>query len=427
MRLPLPTVRTAGSSGLLCAVLATAAALPFSMAPVPRIAVGLGAFTGGVLASLIQEAACLKLQRSQAGALQEFAGNAADCALTVSPDLQVLHVSRGAVRYDMDPAGIRGRMIREVFPAETSEVIANVVDMAIRSADGVSPTATAPIQLPRGDSRQFEITAYQLRPATAPLLYVLLRDVTALQAVRTGMTQFERQAAVAQLAAGVAHNFNNILAGIMLNVSLMVDAEGEELLHLSDRIIQSADRGAALSRNLLTFARGQVPALGPVAIHPLLADVVLLFETEAHRRGIRLLWEADPALVALGDRSQIQQILISLLFNARDAIGDAGMIRISATRKGDQAQIDVANNGHPIRRDHLPLIFLPFFSTRGGTEHGAGLGLPVCLTLARGMGGTITVKSPPEGETIFSLVLPGASSHEVQAGSEAGRSAHSGR
>jgi signal transduction histidine kinase len=135
---------------------------------------------------------------------------------------------------------------------------------------------------------------------------------------------------------------------------------------------------------------------------------MLLFDTEAKRHAVTATWDADPLLTVRGDRNQIQQILLNLLFNAREAVGSDGWVRITATADKGEGWITVSNSGPPLPAAHLPLIFLPFFTTKQDQPHGHGMGLAVCLSLARRMGGTITVKSEPGGETAFSLVLPSA-------------------
>lgn len=374
-----------------------------TVAPVVLLLAAAGA---GLTMQRIYHVAQQRSQRERTATFLGFLERLAHITFVLNAEERIAYISPGATRFGIDPATMVGQSWRKaILPCNLP-----LVESLLGSIGKDVPDAAGPrlleLTLRRGDQRFCDVTAFRFPADPDVHTVVLLYDVTDRQVVRDSMADIDRMAAVAHLSAAVAHNFNNILAGIMLNAGLLADAEGEERLVLSERVIASAERGAALCRNLVTFAQRETPTLGQVPVRPLLSDLMLLFETEAKRHSVTATWDADPALTVWGDRNHIQQILLNLLFNAREAVGTDGLVRITASACAEEVRITVSNSGPPLPAAHLPLIFLPFFTTKDDHPHGHGMGLAVCLNLARGMGGTITVKSAPGGETTFTLVLP---------------------
>lgn len=355
-------------------------------------------------------AACLLMQdgaiRKQVAGFRDFLERISDWAIIVKQNGDLVFATKGAKELGLCPGGDHQRNWPNCLPADLHPFISELLATAQSSARGVAGPACCELTLPRGDRRVFEITVYRYTQDSSPLYAIIFRDITASHRFSAGLTQMDRYAAVAHVSAGVAHNFNNILAGIMLNAGLLADATGEDQRRLADRIIASAEKGADLCRKLLRFARDEKPTLGPVPVDSLLLDVVSLFETEANRHGIMVTWSTEPELVLRGDRNQAQQILLNLLFNAREAIGRNGQISIHAVRGGADISIAVCNSGPPIPPAQMHLIFLPFFSTKTHIVQGIGMGLAVSQGLAGGMGGHIEAQSPAEGPVCFTLVLP---------------------
>lgn len=364
--------------------------------------IGLAVVGIGVVLHLVIQR---RVIQDQIYGFREFLNRVADWAVVVDPNQRVTYVTDGARRYGFDPLAMRGRPWGSALPPDHHGFVAELHRAAEASPEGVAGPASGWLSLPRGDRRSFEVTAHRTgRQRRSCVLF--FRDVTERERIKQNMAHLDHMASVAHLSAGVAHNFNNVLSSIILNAGLLAEAEGDDRQRLFNRIVTSAEKGAALCRKLLTFARGDSPAVGPISAASLLGDLVTLFETEANRHAVKVTWSAEPDLSLLGDRTQVQQILLSLLFNAREAIGQNGRIEIKAVRSGQHARVAVCNSGRPIPPHQLPLIFLPFFSARTDVVQGTGMGLPVSLGLAAGMGGNIEVESPAEGPTCFTLVLP---------------------
>jgi two-component system cell cycle sensor histidine kinase/response regulator CckA len=238
------------------------------------------------------------------------------------------------------------------------------------------------------------------------------------------LRQAQRMEAVGRLASGIAHDFNNLLTAIQghaqfLNEDLPAGhgsrADVEEILH-------SADRAAALTRQLLAFSRGQ--SIQPETIQ--LNTVVTAMERLLRRvisEDIALESVLEPQLWAVrADPSQIEQILVNLIVNARDAMPRGGRITIKtanaelatsyAQRReevepGEYVMLAVSDTGIGMDRDTQARIFEPFFTTKG-PDQGTGLGLSTVFGIVKQMGGHIFVYSEPEQGTTFKVYLPRA-------------------
>ncbi|MCC6623139.1 MAG: response regulator [Deltaproteobacteria bacterium] len=227
--------------------------------------------------------------------------------------------------------------------------------------------------------------------------------------------------ALGQLAAGVAHDFNNRLVIILGHAELMREqlAPGDPLREHLDQILASAQRSAELTRQLLAFSRRQV--LAPRAFD-LTATVDNLRKMLSRLLGERI--ELVSVLGAKGpifaDPGQIEQVLVNLAVNARDAMPQGGRLtlttadvdalppEVSAPGQGPWVELAVSDTGHGIAEDELPRIFEPFFTTKP-TGSGTGLGLSTVEGIVRQSGGVVTVQSRPGLGTTFRVFLPRAS------------------
>ncbi len=211
----------------------------------------------------------------------------------------------------------------------------------------------------------------------------------------------QRLETVGLLAGGVAHDFNNLLMTILANAEFAAeDSDDPDVEASLGEIITASKRGADLTRQLLGFARRQphLPAdvdLGEVvrSMEPLLKRV--LPET------IRLTTEVASQCGAHVDVGQIQQVLLNLVINARDAIDAQGHVRVTVDADRESARIVVQDDGSGIGAEALPHIFDPFFTTKDATG-GTGLGLSMVHGIVEQHGGAIDVESEP-GNTAFTL------------------------
>jgi signal transduction histidine kinase len=249
-------------------------------------------------------------------------------------------------------------------------------------------------------------------------------DVTEQRAVERQLRHAQRMEAVGQLTGGVAHDFNNLLAIVIGTLDLLLqqlpaDGEPQELVN---QAIEAAERGAALTRRLLAFARQQT--LRPVAtgINALIAGMQpLLQRAVGEPIVITLQAQADlwPARV---DPGQLEHAILNLAVNARDAMPQGGTLAIATfntviepdntvdqtdATAGDYVCIRVSDSGTGIPPDTLPRVFEPFFTTKE-VGQGSGLGLSMVFGFVKQSGGQVRIDSELGAGTSVTLYLPRA-------------------
>ncbi|HLK40411.1 MAG TPA: ATP-binding protein [Polyangiaceae bacterium] len=240
----------------------------------------------------------------------------------------------------------------------------------------------------------------------------ILRDVTDRKrseverdALQRQLASAQRMEAMGRIAGGVAHDFNNLLT-IVLGAVDSIGSTGGAADGALDDVREAARRGTLLTRQLLAFSR-------PHLAHPRLTDVNGAIRTirpvleRLVGHGITLEVRLAPSLPAvLVDRGQLDQVLLNLTANARDAMSGGGTLTIATASKDDEptVEIGVADTGHGMDSDTLASIFEPFYTTKG--EHGTGLGLAVVHSVVRAAGGTVTAESEPGVGSIFRVALP---------------------
>ena len=222
------------------------------------------------------------------------------------------------------------------------------------------------------------------------------------------LAQADKLASVGRLAAGIAHEINNPLTGVLSYASLLRkrmehDASACEDL---DVIVRETVRCREIIRRLLDFARPTAPARKAMDLNEVVRRSVSVVMTQLSLHHVDLSLDlASDLPTVLADANQIQQVVVNLLLNAADAIGTAGgKIRLT-TRLGAAASIELLleDSGCGIPPEDLPRIFEPFFTTKG--NHGTGLGLAVSWGIVEAHGGSLTVQSEPGHGTHFTLSL----------------------
>jgi PAS domain S-box-containing protein len=257
---------------------------------------------------------------------------------------------------------------------------------------------------------------------TPVLMRVVARDITEKKQLEEKILHAQRIDSIGNLAGGVAHDFNNILTSILGSTALMkrklrrTDAWGQFV----DIIETAAKRGASLTRQLLTFARKSNVQFRPVIVNYILSETIQLFERSIDKTiAVRNMFSEEPCIVN-GDEGQIQQAVLNLLINARDAIQEEGSItvrggvvdfdsqtfrNVKETKSGKYVAITVADTGQGMDRKVQQRIFEPFFTTKEQGK-GTGLGLSVVYGVVNGHNGFIALQSEPGKGTEFSLYFP---------------------
>ncbi len=280
--------------------------------------------------------------------------------------------------------------------------------------------------------RRFEIIARPLETGPMPESWVLvIRDVTREREIQRYSQQQERLATVGQLAAGIAHDFNNIMATIVLYAQMMLRAEGlptrdRERLATIDR---QAKHATNLTQQILDFSRRAMLERRPLDLALLLKEQVKLLErTLPENIEIGLAYGPDEYTIN-ADPTRMQQVVMNLALNVRDAMPQGGnlrfgleRIRIEASREaplpgvgvGEWIQVTVSDTGTGIPPDVLPHIFDPFFTTKGPGE-GSGLGLAQVHGIVKQHEGEIDVQSQMGQGTTFTIYLPALPVHPAEA------------
>jgi signal transduction histidine kinase/FixJ family two-component response regulator len=239
----------------------------------------------------------------------------------------------------------------------------------------------------------------------------IYRDLTAQRVFHSKLLQTEKLAALGQMVSGVAHELSSPLTSILGYAHRLLarqDMPGrtEEVR----QIYQEAERASAILRQVLLNARETLPERRPVSMNQIVQRAVDLQRFSLAAEKIRMEINLDPALPFVqGDPGHLQQVLINLVNNARQAIeqhGQGGTIRLRTKRTGERlVLLEVADNGPGIPQAILARIFDPFFTTKPAGV-GTGLGLSIVLSVVREHGGQVHVLSPPQGGAVFQIELP---------------------
>lgn len=220
---------------------------------------------------------------------------------------------------------------------------------------------------------------------------------------RERIAQEQRLAAVGHLAAGVAHEFNNLLAS-MSGRAQLAEAIGTPEAHraLVETVLMATRRGAKICRNLISFARPREPERHRVYVHQALDAALAMAAREVENRGITVERDyRDTHRPVLADSSQIEQVMLNLILNACQAMPDGGTLtvatRFEPNEEGGEVVATVRDTGVGISAEDMPHIFEPFFTSRGpksgGHGGGSGLGLSVSHGIITAHGGTLTAHS----------------------------------
>ena len=219
--------------------------------------------------------------------------------------------------------------------------------------------------------------------------------------------------ALGELVSTTTHEFNNILMTI-INYAKMGMRQTDEHARVKSlkKILEAGERAAKITNSILGMARNRKDQLEAVDLAPLIEDTMVLLEREMRKYRIRVQMELEEVPAAWASGNQIQQVLLNLLTNARQAMPDGGevLIRLRHDPQSDHVELTVRDTGPGIPSDQLRQIFNPFFTTKLGPDAsgkgGTGLGLAACRNIIEAHRGRIRVESTVGKGTAFILKLP---------------------
>jgi signal transduction histidine kinase len=236
--------------------------------------------------------------------------------------------------------------------------------------------------------------------------------------LRRRLVQSEKLAALGQFVAGIAHELNNPLQGVLGHLELLraTGAFPKQLRREVQTIYREADRAAKIVRNLLVFAGSRRLARRPVSLNAVLQKVVSLRQASCRALGIEVVRHYDDKLPRVqSDPLLLHQVFLNMVMNAEQAIaatGRPGRIEISTSRAGDRIVVTLRDTGEGIPSDALPRIFEPFYTTKE-VGKGTGLGLALAYGIIQEHGGQIVAANHPDGGAIFTVDLPASAGNRT--------------
>ncbi|GAB6063850.1 two-component system sensor histidine kinase NtrB [Deferrisoma palaeochoriense] len=270
-----------------------------------------------------------------------------------------------------------------------------------------------PHRAPHHGDRVVSLWVTPLRDgALTPGALVALYDVTKEARAEEALTRAQRMESLGRLAAGLAHEFKNLLMTIQGNAELLElhGAEGESGAKRLERIVSACQRASDLAHRVLAFGRGTPPQRQTVGLGSL-AHRVAELARPALPKGVDLRLTEAPGPTVEADPSGLEQVLLNLLLNAGEAAGGAGTIEVRVGEAQGEAWIEVADDGPGMAPEVAERVFEPFFTTKGEGK-GTGLGLAVVYGIVRDHGGAIELDTAPGRGARFRVRLPRTGSPE---------------
>ncbi|MBI2218885.1 MAG: PAS domain S-box protein [Candidatus Rokubacteria bacterium] len=260
---------------------------------------------------------------------------------------------------------------------------------------------------------------------------VAVHDITERKQIEQQLRQAQKMEAVGRVAGGVAHDFNNLMTVILSRSELLLARVGGDARAQRDAelIRKTGRRAADLTRQLLAFSRKQVLQPKVLAVGTVVTGMLDLLRRVV-REDIELVNDLAPDASAVrADRAQLEQVLLNLVVNARDAMPRGGALTIRTAdvdvdetmarlhpgaRPGPHVLLEVRDTGHGMDEETLSHIFEPFFTTKG-PDHGTGLGLATVYGIVKQHGGVIWAESRPGAGSTFRILLPGVDQEAEEA------------
>lgn len=299
----------------------------------------------------------------------------------------------------------------------------SVADWLAEAIDGRPARNSEFLRLSRTDREVFvQVTLTRVDTDGAPSLIAVINDATKLKTLEAQFVQSQKMQAIGELAGGVAHDFNNLLTAISGHCDLLLlrHDQGDPAYADLVQINQNANRAASLVGQLLAFSRKQTLCPEVLDLRNTLSDLTHLLNRLVGER-VRLNLTHDPENPMIrADKRQLEQVMMNLVVNARDAMPEGGEIRIETdciTLKsplerdraivppGKYVRIMASDDGVGIDPEKLPKVFEPFFTTKR-TGEGTGLGLSTAYGIIKQSGGYIFADSVPGSGSSFSLIFP---------------------
>lgn len=310
--------------------------------------------------------------------------------------------------YGLSRAETLGCLVADVFPIH----VVRRLEQECRS--GTAPGEGRIFRLSLANRRgqriiaNLSVSAVDGEPGADASRVVTFDDVSERVKLEDQVLRQERLASLGLLAAGVAHEINTPLTGISSYTQMLLEecAPDDPRRAALEKIELQTNRAAEITSSLLNLARPDATGLENVEYGTTIHEVLQLFEPQIRGRGIRLELDVEEGLPAIcGHKGKLQQVLLNLLMNARDALVAGGTIKLSARAKNGKIRMIVEDDGIGIAEEDRESIFDPFFTTKR-RGRGTGLGLSITYGIVQEHGGEIHVESQPGEFTRFHVEFP---------------------
>ena len=234
-----------------------------------------------------------------------------------------------------------------------------------------------------------------------------------IESLKEQLSATQRMSALGELVSTTTHEFNNVLMSIINYAKMGLRHKDEATRDKAlQKILSSGERAAQITNSVLGMARNRSSRMESTNLRPLIDETLILLERELHKYRIELVRNYNEIPNVYCNGNQIQQVVLNMIINARQAMGEGGQltIRLSHDAENQAVELFIRDTGPGIPQDQLPKIFEPFFSTKSGPDEsgkgGTGLGLAACKNIVDEHRGRIRVQSSVGKGTAFSIILP---------------------
>ena len=310
------------------------------------------------------------------------------------------------------------KSVEHVYPpGKAREIMKKLRDENIGGKGKLPPTKMTILNA-AGEEIPVEITAAIIyegdREVASMGIYNDLRERLAverkLKEAQEQVAHSEKMASIGQLAAGVAHEINNPLTGILLYVNLLLEgiAKDDPLRERLEYVLEDTNRCKNIVKNLLTYSRQTSSEKEIFQINTLVEQSVGLIRDQQLLMNIKLVKEMSSDMMLIhADKNQLSQVIVNMIINAADAMDGKGILtfRTYRDKPAKKVYLEISDTGSGIPKENLPRIFDPFFTTKQQGK-GTGLGLSTAYGIIKESGGDISVKETSAAGTTFLLELP---------------------